>query len=233
MKLLFIIFFFCVAGNGFNAEGLDLLDKLENVIQDKNDLKNTEDISDSIKDLLDESAEKNNKDNFRSMVGSIHDELANNKTNSYSEKNKFINSVSGGNENFGNNFQGSNRNFKSNSNLRNGQNFYPNQNTVNKNNQEKVNLAPVDPYELTLKIMQYSKDKKKKTNFFMGNLNKNTGYLATSKPTNSEIIFDHIYINTNGDKKLPNSESDFVYDQLKNEFVVPEDGKIIYLFLHS
>ena len=128
-------------------------------------------------------------------------------------------------------FQGKNKNSKSNSNLRNGQNFNSNQNTVNKINQEKENLAPVDPYELTLKIMQYSKDKKKKTNFFMGNINKNTGYLATSKPTNSEIIFDHIYINTNGDKKLPNSDSDFVYDQLKNEFVVPEVSKIKFKFI--
>jgi hypothetical protein len=246
MKLLFIIFFIICHGNRS-----DLLEKLDNVISGSNlsnslrgsnlnDLKTTEDISDSIKDLLDESAEKNNKENLKSVVNSIHAELADkkNEISAKFEKNSKKNGNQDKNGNIGlgsyqNNLRSSFSFLQNKSKNGVGQNF---SNNIRKNpttiSQSSSNLkksVQIDPYELTLKIMQYSKDRIRNqdlnSQLNINSAKSSSGYFSVSKPTNNDIIFEHIYINLNGDKKLPNTNSNFIYDQVKNEFIVPEDSK--------
>jgi hypothetical protein len=244
--LFIIIFIFC---QGFKS---DLLEKLDNVISGSNtsnsliksnlnDLKITEDISESIKNLLDESTDKNNIENLKSVVNSIHDELYDEKNENFSgvKTNSKLYSPSENKKKALGNFQNNLRpNFrfiqnKDNSNIN--QNF----NKIEKNASilsESLDYLkkPIltDPYELTLKIMQYSKERKKtqklNSQLNINSPNSSSGYLSVSKPTNNDVIFEHIYINLNGEKKLPNTNSNFLYDQVNNEFIVPEDSKKIY-----
>jgi hypothetical protein len=93
-----------------------------------------------------------------------------------------------------------------------------------------------DPMEFAMKLIQiknkekflYNKDTKGKEinseNSGSINFNKDSSMISSSKNSDSNIIFDHLFISYNGDKHLPNSAPNWVYDQVSNSFIIPEES---------
>lgn len=48
---------------------------------------------------------------------------------------------------------------------------------------------------------------------------------------NSDIIFDHLFIDMNGEKELPYMKSKWTFDQINNEFILPEESKYYVIYL--
>jgi hypothetical protein len=100
-------------------------------------------------------------------------------------------------------------------------------------NKPNIIIPPIDPFEFTLKIIKFKEDeeinklKKMANQSVQTNRNvfqKNSGYMSKSMPTNNDVIFDHIFINSNGEK---NSNMNWKYDNLVNEFIIPDESKLI------
>jgi hypothetical protein len=96
-------------------------------------------------------------------------------------------------------------------------------------NIDQIKSQSVDPYELTLKVMKFKEleEKNEKENEKLYNYYKKE-VLTKTGISKDNIIFDHIFINSKGDKSLSSSQNEWVYDHNQNEFHVPEEGKIRY-----
>jgi len=58
-------------------------------------------------------------------------------------------------------------------------------------------------------------------------LNMNNNTIPEDK---SDVIFEHLFIDLNGEKELPNLKSKWIYDNYNNEFIVPEESKFYAIY---
>jgi hypothetical protein len=58
-------------------------------------------------------------------------------------------------------------------------------------------------------------------------INMNTRMIPEDR---SDVIFEHLFIDLNGEKELPNLKSKWIYDNYNNEFIVPEESKYYAIY---
>lgn len=202
MKLLFFIYLSVLIVNSYrvNTE-TDILDKLDDVLDDR---KNNELFSDE--DLTNSIIDLLDKDDGTFLIG-----------------NKNNNSL-----NFNNLLGGFNSN-KETLNITNVNTSTPvvvNQINTNyfkpKDNNVEQSLGMDDTINFIMK----------KNKLKLSEMNRSTenNLFSNNRIDQTGAIFDHLYINSNGDKHFPNGVG-WIYDPMDNNFIVTEESKKYFNFL--